>query len=134
MKWDIFSITKSRKKAFEKDEVDLVIEKIEKSAPRKYRSERYLYYYNYRSMGSYTKPLMALLEVAAQWDRSEDQRSVFLYSLFMRLKEFYDIRGRLSMPEALEDLSLMRKLQELFLFFFDGKDTPTTAEIKCLLT
>lgn len=134
MKWDIFSITKDKKKAFEKDEMDLVIEKIEKSAPRKYRSERYLYYYNYRSMGSYIKPLMALLEVVAQWDRSEDQRSDFLCSLFMRLKDFYDIRGRLSMPEALEDLALMRKLQDLFLFFFDGQDTPTAAEIKGLLT
>ena len=132
MKWDMFSIRKSRKKGPEKDAMDLLIEKIEKFAPRKYKSERYLYYYNYRSMGSYIKFLMPLLESVAQCNQPGDERVELLCRLFVKLKDFYDPRGRLSMPEALEDMSLMRKLQDLFLFFYNGQDTPAAAEIKKL--
>jgi len=130
VKWEIFSIGKAKKKGHEKDAMDLVIEEIEKFAPRKYRPDRDLYYYNYRSIGSYLKPLMTLLEAVVEWNQFDHDREELLHRLFVALKDFYDPRGRLSMSEALEDMALMRKLADLFLFFFNGREAPVAGEIR----
>jgi hypothetical protein len=78
-----------------------------------------MFYYNYRMMGLYTKPLTALLETLLQRERLEQDAGDFAADLFLRLKMFFDPRGKLSMPEAHGDLGLKRKYRELFVFFYD---------------
>ncbi len=40
----------------------------------------------------------------------------------MKLKDFYDPKDRLSLEEAVEDMGLIRKFRELYLFFYGMKD------------
>jgi len=110
------------KKEKPKDEVDLLIERIEKFAPEKHRHEREMYYYNYRIMHSYLKPLLALLTALCQKERLGGDQSAFAEDLFFLLKAFYDLKDRLSMEEALKDEGLMRKYRELFLYFYDKRE------------
>ena len=122
MKWDIFSNRKKERRHHRKDEIDEMIDIIEKFAPRKYRSERDAFYYNYKTMPPYLKPLFSLLQVISQRERLNEDQVVFARELFLKLKEFYDPKGKLSLEEAIQDGSLIRKFRELFLFFYDKKD------------
>lgn len=122
MKWDIFSNRKKERRHHRKDEIDEMIDIIEKFAPRKYRSERDAFYYNYKTMPPYLKPLLSLLQVISQRERLNEEQVVFARELFLKLKEFYDPKGKLSLEEAIQDGSLIRKFRELFLFFYDKKD------------
>ena len=122
MKWDIFSGRKKERGHHRKDEIDGVIDIIEKFAPRKYRSERDVFYYNYRIMPKYFKPLFSLLQVTAQRERLKADPVVFTRELFLKLKGFYDLKEKLSLEEAIQDGALIRRFRELFLFFYDQKD------------
>ena len=122
MKWDIFSGRKKERRHHRKDEIDEMIEIIEKFAPRKYRSERDAFYYNYKIIPPYLKPLVSLLQVISQRERLNEDQVVFARELFLKLKEFYDPKEKLSLVEAIQDGSLTRKFRELFLFFYDKKD------------
>ena len=122
MKWDIFSNRKKERGHHKKDEIDEMIDIIEKFAPRKYRSERDAFYYNYKTMPPYLKPLFSLLQVTSQRERLNEDQAVFARELFLKLKGFYDPKEKLSLVEAIEDGSLIRKFRELFLFFYDKKD------------
>ncbi len=101
-----------------------VIQKIERFAPREYKSEREVYYYNYNMLGPYLKPLLALLDILSCKERLQDDRSAFACDLFLRLKDFYDPRDRLPMAEALRDPNLIRRFRDIFLFFFNIKHLP----------
>ena len=122
MKWDIFSSQRKRGRGHSKDEIDEIIDIIEKFAPRKYRSERDAFYYNYRIMPQYLKPLSSLLQIIAQRKRLNEDPVVFAQELFLKLKGFYDLKEKLSLEEAKQDGSLIRRFRELFLFFYDKKD------------
>ena len=122
MKWDIFLNRKKEKRRQKKDEIDKVIEIIEKYAPKKYRSERDAFYYNYRIMAPYPKPLLSLLHAVSQRRLLNGDYSDFVQELFFKLKTFYDPKDKLSLVEATQDMSLKRKFRELFLFFFDKSD------------
>ena len=122
MKWDIFSNRKKERRHHRKDEIDEMIDIIEKFAPRKYRSERDAFYYNYKTMPTYLKPLFSLLQVISQRERLNEDQVVFARELFLKLKGFYDPKEKLSLVEAIEDGNLIRKFRELFLFFYDKKD------------
>ncbi|MBE9571283.1 MAG: hypothetical protein IMF11_11690 [Proteobacteria bacterium] len=122
MKWDIFSNRKKERRHHRKDEIDEMIDIIEKFAPRKYRSERDAFYYNYKIMPPYLKPLFSLLQVISQRERLNEDQVVFARELFLKLKGFYDPKEKLSLVEAIEDGNLIRKFRELFLFFYDKKD------------
>lgn len=122
MKWDIFSNRKKERRHHRKDEIDEMIDIIEKFAPRKYRSERDAFYYNYKTMPPYLKPLFSLLQVISRRERLNEDQVVFARELFLKLKGFYDPKEKLSLVEAIQDGSLIRKFRELFLFFYDKKD------------
>jgi hypothetical protein len=120
--WDIFLNRKREKRRQKKDEIDKVIEIIEKYAPKKYRSERDAFYYNYRIMVPYSKPLLSLLQAVSQRRLLNGDYSDFVQELFFKLKAFYDPKDKLSLVEATQDMSLKRKFRQLFLFFYDKSD------------
>lgn len=122
MKWDIFSGRKRDEKRSILDQVTGQIKGIEKSAPRKYRSERASYYYNYQLVDAYVKPLSALLGVISQEERLHNDEEDFISELFLRLKDFYDVKERLSLAEAIQDKNLQRRFVQLFLIFYGKKD------------
>ena len=122
MKWDIFSGGKRETKSVELDQMSEQIKRIEKFAPRKYKSERASFYYNYQLMDAYFKPLSELLGVISQKKRLHNDEEAFVSELFLRLKDFYDVKQRLSVAEAIRDKNLQRRFVQLFLIFYDQKD------------
>jgi len=131
MGWDIFRVKKRRDEP--EDDIQITIKAIEKFAPKKYLQEREMYYYHYRQMSKYIKPLLSLLIYIS--DRAEKKRNeeVFVQGIFIKLKDFYDVNDQLSMKEATQDYSLKIKLRKLLKIFYD--DTSLTgADIEGYLT
>ena len=122
MKWDIFSPSKRDRKSVELDQMNEQIKRIEKFAPRKYKPERASFYYNYQLMDAYFKPLSELLGVISQKKRLNNEEEAFISELFLRLKDFYDVKQRLSVAEAIQDKNLERRFIQLFLIFYGKKD------------
>jgi len=122
VKWDIFSPRKRERKSVELDQMNEQIKRIEKFAPRKYKSERASFYYNYQLIDAYFKPLSQLLGVISQKKRPHIDEEEFISELFLRLKDFYDVKQRLSVAEAIKDKNLERRFIQLFLIFYDQKD------------
>jgi hypothetical protein len=122
VRWDIFSGRKREKKGGELDQMNEQIKRIEKFAPRKYKSERATFYYNYQLMGAYVKPLSDLVGLISQRERLHNDEERFISELFVRLKDFYDVKQRLSVTEAIQDKNLQRRFTQLFLIFYDQKD------------
>ncbi len=121
---DIFSRRTRHKRGDKKDETYAVVQAIERFAPKEYVSERETFYYNYKMLSPYQKPLLALLDVLSRRERLQGDRAVFARELFLRLKDFYDPMDRLSLAEALVDGGLQNRFRELFLFFYNIKDLP----------
>ena len=122
MKWELFVRRRSKKKALDDDPISQMVEIIERFAPKGYRSERDMFFYNYKIMQPYPKPLLAFLQTVAQKDRLESDLDAFKREIFFKLKDFYDPRDRLSPAEAAKDRGLIKKYREVFLFFYDEKD------------
>ena len=123
MSLDIFSpIKRVKRRGKAKDNFDKVIDIIEKFAPREHLSEREAFYYNYRMMKQYKRPLLGLLETASQISLLKSDQEAHARKLFPRLKSFYDVNGKLSMAEAVEDVSLVRRFQNFFTLFYGRKD------------
>lgn len=124
MKWDIFAGARRPRKIREDDPIGEVVEIIEKFAPKGYRSERDMFFYNYKIMQPYLKPLLVFLQTISQKNRLEDDQVAFSREVFLKLKDFYDPRDRLSLVEAVEDTGLIKKFREVFLFFYEKRDLP----------
>jgi len=122
VKWDIFINRRTEKKGLQDDPIGDVVEIIEKFAPKGYRSERDMFFYNYKIMQPYPRPLLAFLQTVSQRDRHNSDPAAFKREVFVKLKDFYDPRDRLSPAEAIEDKGLIKKFREAFLFFYDIKD------------
>ena len=123
MNFNIFSpVKKVKRRRKTKDSFDQLIDVIEAFAPREHQSEREVYYYNYRIMDPYKPSLLALLETASQISRFRTDPGGHGRQLFVRLKAFYDIRDRLSMEEAVQDRSLIRRFRDLLVYFYGRKD------------
>jgi hypothetical protein len=122
MKWDLFDRRRKVRRGDANDPVDILIHGIERFAPKKYQSQREVFYYNYRMLGPYNTPLLSLLETLSQRQRLEDSQALFMQDVFMKLKAFYDPKRRLSVGQAAVDLGLQKKFSEVFLFFYDRKD------------
>ncbi|MBN1225382.1 MAG: hypothetical protein JXA79_00190 [Deltaproteobacteria bacterium] len=121
MKWTIFRATK---KTVPKEGIDIIIDKIERFAPKMYLPEREMYYYHYRQLRQYVKPLVSLLTYISEGTIKNENYDEFEKNLFLKLKNFYDVNGRLSIKESLNDTSLTRKYIELFkIFYNDGNKT-----------
>jgi hypothetical protein len=121
MKWAIFRATK---KTTPKDGIDIIIDEIEKFAPKMYLLEREMYYYHYRQLRPYVKPLVSLLTYISEGKIKNEDYDEFEENLFLKLKNFYDVNDKLSIEEALNDNGLTRKYMELFkIFYNDGSKT-----------
>ena len=125
MKWNIFRVTRRNEP---KDELQIIIDKIEKFAPKSHLSEREMYYYHYRQVRKYLKPLISLLMYISEGTIKKGIDGGFEEDLFVKLKDFYDINDKLSYEEALRDNSLMVKFIEVFKIFYNDK-TKTMANI-----
>jgi hypothetical protein len=117
MGWDIFGPKRRTKEP--PDDFHPVIEGIEKLAPKGFRDERFMYYYNYRQMPIYRKPLLALLTHISKRTYKEEDEELFLRELFRKLKDFYDVRDKLSVHEAVKDYSIRMKLLQIYKIFYD---------------
>jgi len=104
-----------------KDDFERAIDEIEKFAPREYSKQREMCYYNYRMMGLYAKPLLALLRLLAQRERLAGDDPELGRQLYLGLKSFYDPKGRLSDEEAWRDPELGRRFRELYVYFCGRK-------------
>jgi hypothetical protein len=122
VKWDTFSPRKRETKSVELEQMNEHIKRIEKFAPGKYNSERTAFYYNYQLMDAYFKPLSELLGVISQKKRLHNEEEAFISELFLRLKDFYDVKQRLSIAEAIQDKAFERRFIQFFLIFYDRKD------------
>ncbi|MBW1781050.1 MAG: hypothetical protein JRL30_09955 [Deltaproteobacteria bacterium] len=123
MSFNIFSpIKKVKKRGKARDDLDKLIDSIERFAPKDHLSDREVYYYNYRIMDPYKRPLLALLETASQISRFQNDPQAHGRQLFMKLKSFYDVKGKLSVEEAIKDMSLVRRFRDFLIFFYDKKD------------
>lgn len=124
MVWDALFKRRSRRKEKPKDEMDRVVIAIEKFAPREHLSQREVFFYNYKITAPYPKPLIALLQTVSQRERLTDDPPEFCGDIFLKLKDFYDPRGRLSLQEAEKDIGLKKKFKDVFLFFYGRKAPP----------
>ena len=130
MNWNIFSpVKRVPKRGKEKDGFDVLINAIEVFAPRQYRSQREMFYYNYRMMASSRKSLSALLETLSRKQGLKTEPGEHGRALFLQLKTFYDPKDRLSLEEALADKNLTGKFRDLFLFFY-GRERLSLEEIE----
>ena len=129
MVWDIFRVKRRKKRDGPEDDLQMAISSIEKLAPKRHLQEREIYYYNYRQIKKYLKPLLPLLIYISEKARKEENEEIFVQDLFRKLKSFYDINDRLSIKEALQDNGLKIKLLEIFKIFYND-NTPTRARIE----
>ena len=128
MSWNIFRL-RSKSRGYEPDDdFQVVINRIEKFAPRRYREQREMYYYHYRQINRYLKPLLALLVYISEEAAKRKEQEVFIQELFGKLKDFYDVSDTLSMKEAVGDYSLKVKLLKLLKIFYNDA-TLTGAEL-----
>ena len=117
MGWNIF---KAKKKQYgPDDDIQIAVKAIEKFAPKKHLQEREMYYYHYRQVGKYIKPLLALLMYISDANKKMENEEEFIQDLFLKLKDFYDINDQLSIKEAIQDYSLKIKLLKLLKIFYD---------------
>ncbi len=128
MDWTFFLGRRKQQQASPEDEIDRLAERIERFAPKEHRADRSSYYYHYKMIALYTKPLRSLLEWVADNNRFQQDPVGFSAEVFVRLKHFYDPRGRLSMAEALQDPALRRKYEGFFPLFY-GRPGGALAEI-----
>ena len=119
MGWDIFGARGKRKTKESPDDFHPVIERIEKLAPKSFHDERLMYYYNYRQMPTYRKPLLSLLTHISGRTWKEEDEELFFHVLFRQLKDFYDVRDKLSVQEAVKDYSIKMKLLQIYKIFYD---------------
>jgi hypothetical protein len=129
MIWDILTWRRKGERKGEKDEFDFVIERIERFAPKKYVSERRMFYYNYKMLPLYGKPLMHLLDVISRGGEKGAHLEALTRELFYGLKGFYDPKDRLPLSAAMGDNELMRRYADLFVIFF-GMGKPSREDVR----
>ena len=122
MVWDLFGRKNNVRISRMNDPLDDIIQNIEKFAPRDHKDDRVSHYYNYRTMEAYMKPLQALLLFISEQKNRKDEPAQFARELFYKLKDFYDIKNKLSPAEAIQDISFKRKLSQILKIFFNVKD------------
>jgi len=130
MGWDIFGPKGKTKEP--SDVFHPVIARIERRAPKSFRNERLIYYYNYRQMPTYRKPLLSLLTHISGRNRNEEDEELFLQELFRKLKDFYDVRNKLSVHEAAKDYSIKIKLLQIYKIFYDDTSLSGPKINECL--
>jgi hypothetical protein len=120
MVWDTFKARRGRTGLQPDDDFYPAIENIEKFAPKRFLEEREMYYYNYRQIPKYRKPLLSLLFQISEETRIDENEELSVQTLFRKLKAFYDVNDKLSVKEAIKDYGLKIKLLELHKIFYDN--------------
>jgi len=131
MGWNIFKVKK--KQYGPDDDIQIAVKAIEKFAPKKYLQEREMYYYHYRQVRRYIKPLLSLLMYITDTTKKMENEVAFIQDLFIKLKDFYDVNDQLSIKEAIQDSSLKIKLLKLLKIFYDDMSL-TGKDLECYLT
>ena len=130
MSWNLFSpVKRIKRKGKARDDFDELIDIIETFAPRAFLREREAFYYNYKMMPYCKKSLLTLLETVSRVKRLKTDPGDHACELFLKLKEFYDSKGKLSLAQALADRNLSRRFEDLFVFFY-GRQNLSREEIK----
>jgi hypothetical protein len=124
MGWDVFKAKRRRRSVEPGDDFHLPIENIEKFAPKRFLEEREMYYYNYRQIPKYRKPLLSLLIQLSEKTGIDENKELSVQTLFQKLKDFYDVNDKISLKKAVEDYGLKIKLLQLHKIFYD--DTTLT--------
>jgi len=124
MGWDVFKAKRRTTRVEPDGDFHLPIENIEKFAPKRFLEEREMYYYNYRQIPKYRKPLLSLLIQLSEKIGIDENKELSVQTLFQKLKDFYDVNDKISFKEAVEDYGLKIKLLQLHKIFYD--DTTLT--------
>jgi hypothetical protein len=119
MGWNIFSNKRAGRIDKLQEDVDRLITQIERFAPKRFKGEREAFFYNYRITAAYLMPLIDLLRVIAMRKDATASDAGFTRELFLKLKDFYDVRRRLSIKEAMENRGLKIKLEQVFALFYN---------------
>ncbi len=129
MKWDVF---RPREKAKGKNLLEEAIGRqakvIERTAPADYHLERERYYYNYKIVPLYRKPLLSFLQTVSRREGLKQDPTTLAQEIFHSLKAFYDPRSRATMEEILNDPGFLRKFREVYTFFYNA-DAPPIRDI-----
>jgi hypothetical protein len=120
MGWDILRVWNQKRGHEPGDDLQVVINRIEKFAPKRYLQEREMHYYHYRQINRYLKPLLSLLVHISEVSEKGQEEETFIQGLFGRLKDFYDVNDILTMKEAVQDYSLKVKLLKLLKIFYNS--------------
>ena len=126
---DILSTKRRKKRATGKDDFDRAVDGIEAFAPRQYRPHREAYYYNYKMMAQYLPPLLDLLLTVARTGPSKQVENTQIRHLCLKVKDFYDLKDKLTVEEALRNPGYLRKCCDVFLFFFNN-DRVSAQEVR----
>jgi len=119
MGWDIFKAKRRRRSVEPDNDFHLPIESIERFAPKRFLEEREMYYYNYRQIPKYRKPLLSLLIQLSEKTGIDENEELSVQTLFRKLKDFYDVNDKISPKKAIKDYSLKIKLLQLHKIFYD---------------
>lgn len=122
MKWEVFSGLNREIRDKRLEEIRGLSKRIERFAPPRYRKERFSRYYNYQMIEAYVGPLLELLRVVSKPKQLREDEQGTTRLLFLRLKDFYDVRDRLSLEESLEDERLLKQMAQLLVFFYGRPD------------
>ncbi len=118
VRWDAFFGRKKEARDREREKIQGLIRRIERTAPRVHHRDRAARYYHYAQIRAYVRPLRVLLEAVADTETLAQDEGAAVRELYRRLLGFYDVRGRLSLDEAVGDVRLRRKLSDLMVLFY----------------
>lgn len=132
MKWPVFTPAHKPPREPVDDEIEHFVRLIEAFSPKEYNTERRTHYYNYHTIAVYRKPLLSLLEILSRSPSLRDDLGVTTREIFLKLKNFYDPKNRLTLAEAVADTQLRSKFNDLLLYFY-GRKRPSVDEIAASL-
>jgi len=128
MKWDVFRPREKTRRDPVMEAIERQAKVIEKTAPANYHLERERYYYNYKIMPLYRKPLLSFLETLSKREGLKQDPATLAKEIFLTLKDFYDPKGRAEMEEILNDPGFSRKFKMVYVYFY-GADAPVIRDI-----
>jgi hypothetical protein len=125
VRWSFSSGSRKQEAGTLPDGIQNQIMAIEKFAPREYRKERQVHYYNYGILTEYQKPLHNLLNTISECKgpAQKGDTAQLLKALFCKMKDFYDPKQRLSLAQAIEDRELRSRLRQVLLIFYKKEKT-----------
>ncbi|MFZ0448315.1 MAG: hypothetical protein WAL98_03655 [Desulfatiglandaceae bacterium] len=128
MKWDVFRAGGRTNRNPVIEAIERQAKVIEKTAPANYHHERERYYYNYKIMPLYRKPLLSFIETVSRREGLKRDPAALAKEIFLSLKDFYDPRGKAALEEILSNPGFLRKFRDVYVYFYDA-DAPVIRDI-----